>query len=128
MSKRVLLATPTTLIALLQAVHYGWREERVAQNAQKISELGRTLHERVVTLIEHWGRLGAALGKATDHYNAAASSFESRVVPAVRRLEELGARGPKEVAVLPRIDARPRLVSEEESGDTRSTSWIHSGR
>ena len=99
--RRVLLATPTTLIALLQTVHYGWRQERLAENAEKISEQGRMLHERVATLVEHWVRLGAALGKATEHFNAAAASFEGRVLPAARRLEELGAASKKSIGELP---------------------------
>jgi DNA recombination protein RmuC len=109
--RRVLLATPTTLIALLQTVHYGWRQERLAESAEKISEQGRLLHERVATLLEHWVRLGNALGKATEHFNAAAASFEGRLVPAARRLEELGAGSKKEAPELPRLDLRPRLVS-----------------
>ncbi len=109
--RRVLLATPTTLIALLQTIHYGWRQERLADNAEKISEQGRLLHERVATLVEHWERLGGALGKATEHFNAAAASFEGRVLPAVRRLEELGAGSKKAVNELPGLEARPRLRS-----------------
>jgi DNA recombination protein RmuC len=110
-ARRVLLATPTTLIALLQTVHYGWRQERLAESAEKISEQGRLLHERVATLLEHWSRLGGALGKATEHFNAAAASFEGRLLPAARRLEELGAGSKKDLPELPRLDARPRLVS-----------------
>jgi DNA recombination protein RmuC len=106
--RRVLLATPTTLIALLQTVHYGWKQEKLADNAEKISEQGRILHERVSTLVEHWSRLGLALGKATEHFNAAAASFEGRVLPAARRLEELGAGSKKTVDELPRLDLRPR--------------------
>jgi DNA recombination protein RmuC len=105
---KVLMATPTTLIALLQTVHFGWRQERLQENAEKISEQGRLLHERVATLVEHWTRLGQALGKATAHFNAAAASFEGRVLPAVRRLEELGAGGKKAIDELPRLDLRPR--------------------
>jgi DNA recombination protein RmuC len=107
--RRVLLATPTTLIALLQTVHFGWRQERLAENAEKVSEQGRILHERVATLLEHWVRLGTALGRATEHFNAAAASLEGRVVPAARRLEELGASGKKELPDLPHLDLRPRL-------------------
>ena len=111
MGRRVLLATPTTLIALLQTVHYGWRQERLADNAEKISEQGRLLHERVATLVEHWDRLGGALGKATEHFNAAAASFEGRVLPAARRLEELGAGSKKVIPELPDLDARPRVLA-----------------
>lgn len=108
---RVLIATPTTLIALLQAVHYGWREERIAANAQEISEQGRVLHERVAKLAEHWSKLGAALGRAAEHFNDATGSLESRVLPAARKLEELGARGRKPLPDTARIDVRPRLLS-----------------
>jgi DNA recombination protein RmuC len=107
--RRVLLATPTTLIALLQTVHYGWRQERLADNAEKISEQGRLLHERVATLVEHWERLGNALGKATEHFNNAAASFEGRVLPAARKLEELGAASKKTIGELPELELRPRL-------------------
>ncbi len=109
--RKVLLATPTTLIALLQTVHYGWRQERLAENAEQVSEQGRILHERVATLLEHWARLGTALNKATEHFNAAAASLESRVLPSARRLEELGANGKKPLPDLPRVDLRPRLRS-----------------
>ena len=106
---RVLMATPTTLIALLQTVHYGWRQERLADNAEKVSEQGRILHERVATLLEHWARLGTALGRATEHFNAAAASLDTRVLPSARRLEELGAGGKKPLPELPRVDLRPRM-------------------
>jgi DNA recombination protein RmuC len=107
-ARRVLIATPTTLIALLQTVHFGWRQERLADSARKISEQGRILHERIATLVEHWSRLGGALGRATEHFNAAVASFDSRVLPAVRKLEELGAGGTKAVNDLDTVDTRPR--------------------
>lgn len=109
-ARKVLLATPTTLIALLQSVYFGWREERLAENAQEISDQGRVLHERVATLVEHWAKLGGALNKATEHFNAAAGSYEDRVKPTARRLEDLGAGSKKEVPSLPRVDVRPRLL------------------
>ena len=114
--RRVLLATPTTLIALLPTVHYGWRQERLADNAEKISEQGRILHERVATLVEHWERLGGALGKATEHFNSAAASFEGRVLPAVRRLEELGASSKKTIDALPIIDELTRRRAAPAAG------------
>ncbi len=119
--RRVLMATPTTLIALLQTVHFGWRQERLAENAEKVSEQGRILHERVATLLEHWGRLGTALGKASEHFNAAVASLEGRVVPAARRLEELGAGGKKDLPELPHVDLRPRLRAAAGEGNVRAT-------
>jgi DNA recombination protein RmuC len=109
-ARRVLIATPTTLIALLQTVHFGWRQERLADGARQISEQGRVLHERLATLVEHWSRLGGALGRATEHFNAAVASFDSRVLPAVRKLEELGAGGAKPVNDVSTVDSRPRPV------------------
>jgi DNA recombination protein RmuC len=107
-ARKVLIATPTTLIALLQTVHFGWRQEKLADSAKKISEQGRLLHDRLGTLVEHWSKLGGVLGRATEHYNAAVASFETRVVPAVRKLEELGAGSTKSVGDLATVDTRPR--------------------
>jgi DNA recombination protein RmuC len=117
-ARRVLIATPTTLIGLLQTVHFGWRQERLADSARKISEQGRIVHERLATLVEHWSRLGGALGRATEHFNAAVASFDSRVLPAVRKLEELGAGGAKAVNDLTTVDTRPRPVLPAEETAT----------
>jgi DNA recombination protein RmuC len=117
---KVLIATPTTLIALLQAVHYGWRQEKLAENAQRISEQGRVLHERLTTLFDHFGKLGAALGRATDSYNAAVGSFERKVKPAVRKLEELGAAGKKPVDDIDPVAVRPRELAAVDSADESS--------
>jgi DNA recombination protein RmuC len=112
--QRVLLATPTTLIGLLQAVHYGWRQERVAENAEAISKCGRELHERVATLVEHFVSLGNALGQSVKHFNTAMASFEGRVLVSTRRLEELDSKGKKEMPARPQIDARPRALAPVE--------------
>jgi DNA recombination protein RmuC len=117
--KRVLIATPTTLIALLQAVHFGWRQELLAENAQAISNQGRELHERLAIMVEHWIKVGSALEKATESFNDAVASFERRVRPAVRKLEDLGAAGKRQVVELAPVESRPRiLASEEQVGRT----------
>jgi DNA recombination protein RmuC len=114
--KQVLIATPTTLIALLHAVHSGWRQEQLAENAQAISSQGRELHARLAVMVGHWAKLGMALEKATESYNQAVASFEGRVAPAIRKLEDLGARSDKTVEALPLVEARPReLVADEET-------------
>ncbi len=88
--KRVLMATPTTLIALLKAVSLGWREQVMRQESQKIAELGRTLHERLATMTDHFIRLKRAIDSTVEAYNKAVGSLESRVLPSCRRFEELG--------------------------------------
>ncbi len=91
MSKRVLIATPTTLLAMLQAVAHGWQQERVAESAQAVAELGRELHGRLVKLSELLARLGKRLNSTVDAYNQAIGSYEARVLPGARRFAEHGA-------------------------------------
>jgi DNA recombination protein RmuC len=120
--KQVLIATPTTLIALLQAVHFGWRQEVLAENAQAISNQGRILHERLATMVEHWSKLGGALDKATETFNKAINSYETRVQPAVRKLEELGAASTKPIPQVEAIASRPRVVGPDEDVRRLSSS------
>jgi len=89
--KKVILATPTTLIALLRAVAYGWQEARMAENARKIADVGTELFERVRSFVIHMDKLRDGLGKATAAYNSAVGSMERRILPSARRLTELGA-------------------------------------
>jgi DNA recombination protein RmuC len=88
-SRRILLATPTTLIALLQSVAVGWRQEAMADNARTVCEVGRELYKRLSTMGEHVAGVGKALEKAVESYNKQVSSLESRVLPSARRLAAL---------------------------------------
>ncbi len=83
-NEKVIPATPTTLIALLRAVAYGWRQEALAANAQQVAELGRELHARIGMLARHWGDVGERLGKAVESYNRSVVTLESRVLVSAR--------------------------------------------
>ena len=105
----VILATPTTLIALLRAVAYGWRQEQVARNARDIQALGRELHDRMQTVVKHLATLGQRLGGSVDAYNSAMSSLEARALVTARKFKELGAGGEHDI---PRLEPVESLVRQ----------------
>jgi DNA recombination protein RmuC len=109
----VIVATPTTLIALLRAVSYGWRQETIAENAQAIATLGRDLYERIGKLAEHFGKLGKNLGTAVNTYNDAVGTLESRVLPQARRFKEFGA-GTGDIATLEGLQQATRQLQAPE--------------
>ncbi|MFN7998567.1 MAG: DNA recombination protein RmuC [Bryobacteraceae bacterium] len=119
--QRVVLATPTTLIALLRAVAYGWRQENVARNAAEVSQLGKELHKRLADLSSHWTRLGKSLEKAVEAYNGAVGSLESRVLVTARKFDELETTAfGVEVDTPANIDIRPRDLQAAELVDPAS--------
>jgi DNA recombination protein RmuC len=114
-AQRVMIATPTTLLALLRTASFGWREERLAENAERIADEGRKLHERIATVLEHFTQLGRALGQSVKHFNAAMVSFDRNLVSSARRLAELDAKGKKELPDRAQIDARPFTVTVDDA-------------
>jgi len=106
-TENVILATPTTLIALLKAVAYGWRQEQIAQQAQAISDLGRELYERLATAGGHFEKVGNALGRSVDAYNQAVRSLETRVFVSARKFQDLAPLSNKELPSLTPLDQAP---------------------
>lgn len=116
-SENVIIATPTTLIALLKAVAYGWRQEQIAQQARQISDLGRDLYERLATMGGHFEKLGNALDRSVRSYNESIRSLDTRVMVAARRFKELAPITDKEIGTLPTIESSPqpsRTLSNDE--------------
>ena len=114
LSNRVILATPSSLVALLRAVAYGWRQQSVAENAERIRELGEELYKRLATFTEHLARLGKTLGTSVDHYNKAVGSLERNVMPGARRFSELGIQARKQMEEPTPLEQAPRMPLETE--------------
>lgn len=104
----IVLATPATLIALLRAVAYGWRQERMTLHAEEAGRLGKELYERMAVLAEHMNDVGQALGKSVSAYNRAVGSLETRILPAARRFKELGVSSDRDISVLEPTEIVPR--------------------
>jgi DNA recombination protein RmuC len=121
MAQRVLITTPTTLLALLHAVAYGWQQERVAESAQAVSELGRELYTRIAKLSNLLGTLGSRLNSTVKAYNEAVGSYEHRVIPAARRFEDHGAAaGGRELPSIEQVTVSARNVDSVRAPDDGS--------
>jgi len=121
-ARQVVLATPTTLIALLRTVAHGWAHESLTERAEEIHQLGRELHERLATMGDHFGRLGRSLGAAVTAYNQAMGSLESRVLVSARKFSDLGLEQaavvePGQIEATPRSPAAPEFEALGREAD-----------
>jgi DNA recombination protein RmuC len=108
LAKKVLIATPVTLISILKGVSYGWRQEKLAQNAEELRRIGAEFYERLRTFSEVYTESGRHLAKALDAYNRTAGSWDARVLPSLRRMSDLGVGGGHEPPAIPKVDGAVR--------------------
>jgi DNA recombination protein RmuC len=114
-AQKVIITTPSTMVALAKSVSYGWRQEQSAKNAQEIAELGRELYRRMAVMADHMGKVGDSIGQTVTRYNALLGSVESRVMPQARKFKELGAGDTGiDISAPPQIEVAPRLPAPPE--------------
>ena len=114
-AQKVIITTPSTMVALAKSVAYGWRQEQSAKNAQEIAELGRELFRRMAVMVDHMGKVGDSIGKSVKSYNEMLGSVESRVLPQARKFKELGAGDAGiDIASPAQIETAPRLPPPPE--------------
>jgi DNA recombination protein RmuC len=120
LEQKILVATPTTLVGLLRTVELGWRQEQIAEQAQEIASASRELHSRMGAFLEHFAKAGRQLNSATKSFDDAVGSLESRIMPQLRRIEEMGAASGKELEEPHRVDraVRPILAELKELEDS----------
>jgi DNA recombination protein RmuC len=117
LEQHVILATPTSFVALLRAIAYGWRQEALAENADIIREVGQEMYARLTTFAEHLSKLGRNLDNSVDAYNKAVASYDSRVLPGARKFTELGVTSKKEPPKVEQIERMARSVESREETD-----------
>lgn len=114
-ASKVIITTPSSMVALAKSVAYGWRQEQSAKNAQEIADLGRELYRRMAVMADHMGKVGDSIGQTVTRYNALLGSVESRVMPQARKFKELGAGDAGiDIAAPPQIETAPRLPAPPE--------------
>lgn len=119
LAEQIILATPTSFVALLKAVAYGWRQLALADNAQEIRQLAEDLYGRLATFVSHMNKVGRQLASSVENYNKAVGSLERSVLPGARKFVELGVHEKKPIEKLETLDPVPRTMIESRSDDDR---------
>lgn len=119
MRQKVILATPTSLVALLRAVAYGWRQEALAENAELIRKVGEELFQRIGTFSEFLARIGTSLNSSVSHYNKAVSSFETRVLPGARKFTEMGISAKKDIKDAEQVGLTAKELASQSDADIK---------
>lgn len=117
MAQQIILATPTSFVALLKAVAYGWRQLALTENAEEIRRLAEDLYGRLSTFVGHMNKMGRQLHSSVEHYNRAVGSLERKVLPSARRFAELGIRPNKEIEQIEPLESLPRTMVEPDEDD-----------
>jgi DNA recombination protein RmuC len=112
LARHVVLATPTSLVALLRAVAYGWRQEQLAENAEKIREVGEELYQRLATFTGHLQKIGKHLDSSVKAYNSAVGSFDSRILPGAQKFKEMGISEKKVIEDIQQIETGLREIQQ----------------
>ncbi len=120
--QQVILATPTSFVALLRAVGYGWRQEQLAENADKIKQVGEELYNRLGVFANHLQKLGRSLESSTKHYNSAVGSFDSRILPSAQKFTEMGISAAKKLQNSDQIETGVRAMGVGEAEETDDSS------
>ena len=120
MQQKVMLTTPISLVALLRAVAYGWRQEALASNAEHIREIGSELYGRLATFAEHLNKLGRSLSGSVQHYNKAVGSFDTRILSSARKFTEMGIDSSKTVNSVEQIEHTTKIIESPENSNLES--------
>ncbi len=113
----VIIASPSTLIGLLRAVHVGWREHALTEQAQELFQLGKELHDRAATAFEHAGKLGDSIRQSVERYNRLVGSIDSRMMPTLKKFEDAGAKSGKALVEPKRVEGEARLLAGSDEGE-----------
>jgi DNA recombination protein RmuC len=125
MQQKVILATPTSLVALMRAIAYGWRQESLTENAEQIRQIGAELYHRLATFTEHLNKIGKSLNSSVQHFNKAVGSLDTRILPSAKKFTEMGISSEKPIEALTQIETTTRSVESATEQEEKQTDPVH---